>query len=183
MQQAKPPVPLLCRLPLLLFDFPCCCCILFRADCSALLWLLLFSKSRHCPGRPWPSLAVSRFCQMAPLTSPSVTPWGSASRQSAKQAVCCLWHQFEVASLRGPATVTGAVPGCGEYGAVTHVGSVRHYSSVCSVARVPLPSAANSKLHPVVSSSCCQVKWGCGQDSIEESALCIHAGCGPKLQL
>ena len=105
-QQAKSPMSLLCRLPLLLFDFPCCCCILFRADCSALLWLLLFSKSRPCPGRPWPFLAVSRFCQMTSLASPLMTSWGSASRQSAKQASRAVplpgmaWYRYRLIGSR-----------------------------------------------------------------------------------
>ena len=117
-----------------------CCCVLFRNNCPALLWLLLFPKSRPCPGRFWPFLAVSRFCQMASPTSPPVASWGSASRQSAKQTVYCLW--------------------CGECGAMSETLSASYH---CAAVRAP--AAINLSDTPWFSSSCCQVKWGCGLDS------------------
>ena len=117
-----------------------CCCVLFRNNCPALLWLLLFPKSRPCPGRFWPFLAVSRFCQMTPPTPPPVASWGSASRQSAKQAVYCLW--------------------CRECGAMSETLSAPYH---CAAVRVP--AAINLSDTPWFSSSCRQVKWGCGLDS------------------
>ena len=89
----------------------------------------------------WPFLAVSRFCQMTSLTSPPVTSWGSASRQSAKQAVYCLW--------------------CRECGAMSETLSASYHLCggqrpqpllIFQTPRGSLPLAG-------------QVKWGCGLDS------------------
>ena len=112
--ETRPADELLCRTFILCY----CCCLLFRNNCPALLWLLLFPKSRPCPGRSWPFLAVSRFCQMASLTPPPVAPWGSASRQSAKQTVCCLWYgECGAMTRNGQCVIILLWRGCRGFGA------------------------------------------------------------------
>ena len=139
--ETRPADELLCR-TFILCD---CCCLLFRNNCPALLWLLLFPKSRPCPGRSWSFLAVSRFCQMTSLTSPPVTSWGSASRQSAKQTVCCLWYgECGAMTRNGQCVIILLWRGCQGFGAL---------------------AAINFLDTPWFSSSCRQVKWGCGTDS------------------
>jgi len=93
----------------------------------------------------WPFLAVSRFCQMTSLTSPPVTSWGSASRQSAKQTVCCLWYgECGAMTRNGQCVIILLWRGCQGFGAL---------------AAIKLSDT------PWFSSSCRQVKWGCGLDS------------------
>ena len=91
--------PVLCRistsLPTVVSIVFCYCCVLFRNNCPVLLWLLLLSKGRSCPAGLGLFLAVSRFCQMTPLTPPPVASWGSASRQSAR-----LWRSDQKRSVR-----------------------------------------------------------------------------------
>ena len=110
--------------------------MLFRKNCPVLLWLLLLSKGRSCPAGLGLFLAVSRFCQMTSLMPPPVASWGSASRQSAR-----LWRSDQKRS-------------------------VRHYSSVARVPRCGALAAIKFLDTPWFSSSCRQVKWGCGTDLV-----------------
>ena len=150
--ETMPADELLCRTFILCY----CCCLLFRTNCPALLWLLLSPKSRPCPGRSWPFfLAVSCFCQMTSLASPPMASWGGASRQSAKQTVCCLWYGECGAMARNGQCVSILLwRGCRAFGASAAIKLLTPRGS--------LPLAAKSS-------------GGVGQIQEKESALCIHA--------
>jgi hypothetical protein len=59
---------------------------------------------------------------MTPLTQPHVASWGSASRQSAKQTVCCLWYgECGAMTRNGQCVIILLWRGCQGFGALAAI--------------------------------------------------------------